>query len=442
MGSENLQDQYINHIMNETGATVLLKGGACEGSCSEEIPQPLHLLISAEHAKSLDDARSLAEHLLETIRSEVVGSRPPYFPPPVSYNLQQLPPQIASTLEPGNAHSMSVPQQPSVIIPGVQSSCANPASFPAVDFNVRLGSSKNYSAVPPPKQLLTIDAGSGKIESSLDAPATSHALSLSTAPTTIAGHPALSTANTATPVNQLFAQQIHGIYPQASRGSESYPSYSSYSGLYPQASPLQQVALALQRPALSQGSVQAPSFPPESNITSTWGQTEKQERQRRKFQEGPSLKREPLADQGTSMKQNQQVGSLETPAAQLMPPPRSILASPPGSMLPPPPISMPPPPPGSMAPPLPRTKCTTGPLMPNTVSASMTVAASASSRTSLKSTSPGVQMPQAEMLGFKLVEYGEDEEEDEDEDDSKVELNAHDGKGTMPYANGKPFWAV
>lgn len=40
-----------------------------------EIPQPLHLLISAEHAKSLDDARSLAEHLLETIRSEVVGSR-------------------------------------------------------------------------------------------------------------------------------------------------------------------------------------------------------------------------------------------------------------------------------------------------------------------------------------------------------------------------------
>lgn len=35
MGSENLQDQYINHIMNETGATVLLKGGACEGSCSE-----------------------------------------------------------------------------------------------------------------------------------------------------------------------------------------------------------------------------------------------------------------------------------------------------------------------------------------------------------------------------------------------------------------------
>lgn len=44
--------------------------------------------------------------------------------------------------------------------------------------------------------------------------------------------------------------------------------------------------------------------------------------------------------------------------------------------------------------------------------------------------------------GFKLVEYGEDEEEDEDEDDSKVELNAHDGRGTMPYANGKPFWAV
>lgn len=416
MGSQNLQDQYINHIMNETGATVLLKGGASEGPCSEDLPQPLHLLISAEHAKSLDDARSLAEHLLETIRSEAVGSRPPHFPPPVSYNLQQVPPRVASTLELGNPHSASVPQQLSAFVPGIQSSGANSAGLPTVDFNAWLGSCKNYSAVPPPKQLLIVDAGSGKIESrsvskSPDATALLSASAVSIGPAPIVGgHPVLRAAVG----NHNLPQQIRGIYPQAPRGSESHPSYSAYTGLYPRASPLQQVALALQKPASSQGSAQPPPLPPESHVAMMQGQTEKQEKQRRKFQEGPALKREPLADQ---------VRSFETPAAQLLLPPRSSFVSPPGSMLPPPPLA-------SM-PPLP----VSGLVGPNAISSSL-----------FKSTPPAPSgrgpSPQVKMPGLKLVEYGEDEDEDEDDDGANDELNGGHRKGQMPYGNNKPFWAV
>eukprot|EP00250_Pteridium_aquilinum_P015237 c22466_g1_i1 orf=1250-2560(+) len=436
--------------MNETGATVLLKGGACEGSCSEEIPQPLHLLISAEHAKSLDDARSLAEHLLETIRSEIVGPRHPYFPPPVSYNLQQPFPQIASSLEPRSAQFVSLPQQSSVSIPGVQSASANSASLPTLDINVRLGATKNYSAVPPPKQLLTVDAGSGENTITPDTRLASEVTTSTAllASTPLATFPGLATTYAAVPVNQLFAQQTYGIYPQASRGSEPYPSHSAYSGIYPQASPLQQVALALQRPASSQGFVQPPCVPPESlkvpmnNLTQ--GQAERQERQRRKFQEGPSLKRELLIDQVLSTKQSKQVGSLHTAATQLMLPPKSTSAPFPGSMPPPPlpPVGMPPPPAGSMPPPK-----ATGLLLSST-SASTLASASMTSSTSLSSISqpaPPVRMkkPQVEMPGIKLVEYGEDEDEDdENDDDTRIEVSGRDGKGAMPYANGKPFWAV
>ncbi|KAH9299379.1 hypothetical protein KI387_031061, partial [Taxus chinensis] len=75
-------DQYINHIMNETGATIVLRGRGSEnyeGPLGEEIQQPLHLFISSDNAKSLDDAKSLADNLLETVRSECLKFRPPTY---------------------------------------------------------------------------------------------------------------------------------------------------------------------------------------------------------------------------------------------------------------------------------------------------------------------------------------------------------------------------
>nr|KYP64744.1 Protein RIK [Cajanus cajan] len=66
-------DQYINHIMNETGATVVLRGrGSGNNEClnGEDGQQPLHLFLSSNNAKSLEDARFLAENLLDTISTE------------------------------------------------------------------------------------------------------------------------------------------------------------------------------------------------------------------------------------------------------------------------------------------------------------------------------------------------------------------------------------
>lgn len=110
-----LQDQYINHIMNETGATVSLRG---RGSGNSESPngeganfiacyviflwpwcyisfrvslfrllplctsfiilagqQPLHLFLSSSNLKGLEDAKLLAENLLDTICAECGASR-------------------------------------------------------------------------------------------------------------------------------------------------------------------------------------------------------------------------------------------------------------------------------------------------------------------------------------------------------------------------------
>lgn len=106
-----MQDQYINHIMNETGATVILRGrgsGNLDTPHGEGMPynmitssnflfilyfslssdslsltlfflselqQPLHLYLSSNNLKSLEDAKLLAENLLDTISIECGASR-------------------------------------------------------------------------------------------------------------------------------------------------------------------------------------------------------------------------------------------------------------------------------------------------------------------------------------------------------------------------------
>ncbi|KAL3624050.1 hypothetical protein CASFOL_032866 [Castilleja foliolosa] len=71
-------DQYVNHIMNETGATVLIRGRGSdfpENGKTEETQQPLHLLLSSNNTKSLQHAKLLAENLLDTICGECGASR-------------------------------------------------------------------------------------------------------------------------------------------------------------------------------------------------------------------------------------------------------------------------------------------------------------------------------------------------------------------------------
>ncbi|KAF7130136.1 hypothetical protein RHSIM_Rhsim10G0048800 [Rhododendron simsii] len=71
-------DQYVNHIVNETGATVLLRGhgsGSSESGFGEEGQQPLHLFLSSNNTKSLESAKLLAENLLDTISIEFGASR-------------------------------------------------------------------------------------------------------------------------------------------------------------------------------------------------------------------------------------------------------------------------------------------------------------------------------------------------------------------------------
>ncbi|KAG8384618.1 hypothetical protein BUALT_Bualt04G0136600 [Buddleja alternifolia] len=102
-------DQYVNHIMNETGATVLLRGrgsGNSENGQTEETQQPLHLLLSSNDPKSLERAKILAENLLDTISAEfgasrvssskVYGAVPP--PPQLQVGVQ-----IASAIAAANA---------------------------------------------------------------------------------------------------------------------------------------------------------------------------------------------------------------------------------------------------------------------------------------------------------------------------------------------------
>ncbi|KAL6553053.1 hypothetical protein OROGR_006895 [Orobanche gracilis] len=217
-------DQYVNHIMNETGATVLIRGasGYPENGQTEETPQPMHLWLSSNNAKSLEHAKILAENLLDTICNECGASR--------------------------------------------MSSC------------------KVYGAVPPPPQLqagVHSPANATKVNdiaalSSTVSPGVSSVLSQGPLPHSI-GMP-----------NPGQPQAKPVCYPQ---GLTSVTSYNGYGGIYPQATPLQQVALALRQ---STAPVTAPVAPTTTAAESTDAQTKllypvKDKRsQKRKFRELPA----------------------------------------------------------------------------------------------------------------------------------------------------------
>ncbi|XP_048433955.1 protein RIK isoform X4 [Pyrus x bretschneideri] len=304
-------DQFINHIMNETGATVSLRGrgsGNIENIHGEEGQLPLHLFLSSNNSKSLEDAKLLAENLLDTISVECGVSR-------VSSS------KVYSAVAP--------PQQV-------------------------------YSAVPPPHQLAGVQ--SSGIEANI------------------------------------------GGYPQPLLSSGT--SYNGYAGIYPQVTPLQQVALALRQSSSPITSTvapttSAPSTEPKVNVTSG-SEKEKQPPQRRKFQELPVGPAKVHQDFG--------VRNVST-----MPAPKKLVQPASNGMPPPPPRTMPPPPP------------------PPKFTSSTQAVKVLDKNIALKKTKPD-NVPDTLV---KLMEYGDDEDDDDEETNEELPNN-----NSVPVTARKPFWAL
>ncbi|XP_026385397.1 protein RIK-like [Papaver somniferum] len=376
-------DQYINHIMNETGANVLLRGrgsGNLENPQSQESQQPLHLYLSSISPKNLEDAKLLAENLLDTISVECGASR--------------------------------------------------------------VSSSKAYNAVPPPQQLLAGVQSSGneqnenggvigaRMSSSVYSTAVAPQVSAATLPGMPCVHPQGSVSQNVGSFGYRPPSTTMASYPQPSVSSGT--SYSGYGGIYPQATPLQQVALALRQSPYPVTNVTTPSASagnalskPSSNPVSD---TEKRRAQRRKFQELPVVAKGPAKPHQNSPQGSEFVepGAVSDSCRNVsnMPPPKKLVQSSSNGMLPPSSsMAMPPPPPLKFAVPKPPSQ-TTGD----------------KNTTKIKPTS-GPPVPDTLT---QLMEYGDEDDEDEDlRDDNRgeQEISKISSKSTSAAAP-KPFWAM
>ncbi|XP_031093986.1 protein RIK isoform X1 [Ipomoea triloba] len=368
-------DQYVNHIMNETGATVVLRGdgsGDSEPVQGEDGHQPLHLFLSSNNPKSLERAKLLAENLLDTIAAEFGTSR--------------------------------------------------------------VSSSKVYGAVPPPPQLL---AGSKSLGNELEANnfqaanlnAASTGVSVPAVPTVTA--PGMDSnvsqgivSQSLGSLNALPSQPNMNYYPHMPISSGT--SYMGYGGIYPQVTPLQQVALALRQStsvtaAVSPETTAVNTKPPASTISSI--QKEERPAHKRKFRELPATGKGTANPHQLQDLQPPKPRDLNTDAgardntvvpAKLCQPSSSVMPPPP-----PPPKVMPlaPPPPPKFNSPTPEVHG--------------------------KNNSP--PKPSSEIFPdtlVKLMEYGDD---DDDVDDIEHAAGAEplqlQSKSNVP-AGPKPFWAV
>ncbi|CAM6036938.1 unnamed protein product [Sphagnum compactum] len=376
-------DQYINHIMTETGTEVAVRGigsGYLESFSGEELQQPLHLLITGDNFKGVDDARRLAENLLDTIRVDSVAFR---LPPTKVYGAVPPPQQLA---EGGATESFS-------------SIKSEPESRLAAD-QVQI----SVSNTPAPLLPVSIP---GSVKQ---------------------GRPPQSDAN----LN--YGPQNVNSYNQGAGGlwnpSHPFPvtvpttNYSGYGGVYPQVSPLQQVAQALQRPpppvsvrpgnGLAVGGMQVAdvqgAIP--SHGQSNWHVEKRRDgppqKERRKFQEFP------MPAKQTTARDDSQVHRVTGPSRldeQSVSPSghNNINLSPLQTKL------MPPPPPKSMPPPIQKA-------LPK----SPTEKEGEFQNSSLEYCIDFL------LTGLKLVEYGEEEDED----------FTGESPSQPSYSNGKPFWAT
>ncbi|ONL95052.1 Protein RIK [Zea mays] len=228
-------DQYINHIMKETGVTVVLRGKDSEnlGSChSEASQQPLHLYLTSMHLKNLEAAKVLAENLLDTVAAEFGASR------------------ISSSKVYG---AVPPPQQ---LLAGVDTSGTKSDVHYIVGPNVLSGATHSF-------------ASTGVI-----APVVAPAVTVQSGAPTYSGVPLPS--NMAYPI------------PPANGGAF----YSGYGDIYPQATPLQQLAFTLKHASSSATQAVPVTSTPTSMATkgNSILDAEMDKRSRRKFQELPVSK--------------------------------------------------------------------------------------------------------------------------------------------------------
>lgn len=369
-----MQDQYISHIMNETGVTVVLRGrgsGNCESQSTGESQLPLHLFLSASNPKGLEDAKRLSENLLDTISLECGASR--------------------------------------------ASSC------------------KVYNAVPPPQTLTGAHAAG--IEHKLNTSAVTGLMLPTMSSTPPIPASLVSVSGVATVCSQGTVSQSGAMLscgqPQPSVAGYSQPfvmggtSYSGYGGIYPQATPLQQVAQVLRQPPFPIPSTVSPTTSianaaPNSGMNSI-AEKEKRPTQKRKFQEIPVGSKGPaklhqgseLSKSGKSLQADLGVRNIST-----MPAPKKLVH--PSSS-----NGMPPPPPRAMPPPPPPPKFT-----------SSTPAARLQDNNNFWNKTMSDAVPVVSDTLVKLMEYGE--EDDDPEDTSEESPN---GKSSV-VAVRKPFWAL
>uniref|UniRef100_A0A166D4I1 Protein RIK n=1 Tax=Daucus carota subsp. sativus TaxID=79200 RepID=A0A166D4I1_DAUCS len=363
-------DQYVNHIVNETGATVLLRGRGSGNpeSVQGEGQQPLHLLLSCSNSKGLEHAKLLAENLLDTICAECGASR--------------------------------------------VSSC------------------KVYGAVPPPQQLLAAVPPTISTASFVPVP-------VSPSATVPVGMTFLSQGCIPQPASFMSCGKIQpniGSYPQPS--VSGCTSYNGYGGIYPQATPFHQVALALKNSASPMTSKVSPvaAVASPTSFSSKDHSSEKERRQKRKFQElpansmGPAKPHQVFCFQLDPNFSKQRLSSnFDVRNVSNMPSPKKLTQQAANGLPPPAPKSMPPPPPPSrsMMPPPTPPKSGTSPIMniPE------------DNHDQDKTTSKVVP----DTL-IQLMEYGDD---DEDEDDD-FEITTADTMKANSNAQiaSKPFWAV
>ncbi|GMH15706.1 hypothetical protein Nepgr_017547 [Nepenthes gracilis] len=190
-------DHYINHIMNETGATVVLQGhgsGIHGPTHGEEGHQPLHLFLSSNNPKGLEDATLLAENLLDTISRECGITR----------------------VSPSEVYS-AVPL-PRDLLVGVQSSGNEPKS----DFSSSASLISSVSSLTQAAPLCSISAPSV---------------------TSVVSYMPLTQPGGLLRPSPVPPNGISNFQSLSTSGT----SYSGYAGIYPQATPLQQVALALRQ---------------------------------------------------------------------------------------------------------------------------------------------------------------------------------------------------
>ncbi|XP_059450295.1 protein RIK isoform X2 [Corylus avellana] len=376
-------DQYINHIMNETGVTVSLRGcgsGEIESLHGEEGQQPLHLLLSSNNPKSLEDAKSLAENLLDTISVECCASR------------------VSSC----KVYS-AVPLPPPQLV---------------------------YSAVPPPQQLLAGVQSSGNeltVNASSAAGLTSASVGSAPAPhVSSIRAPGLPPVFSQGTVSQSGGYLNSGVSQGNVIGYSQHllsggTSYIGYGGIYPQATPLQQVALALRQSPSPVTSTIAPttSIPNKESKPGFRSDSEKEKRhpQRRKFQELPAGSKGPakLIQGSEFLKPAEASADLDLRNVSTMPAPKKLVQLSSNGMAPPLPRTMPPAPP------------------PPKFTTSMFADTGHDKNNIPKKTKPDT-VPDTLV---KLMEYGEEDDDPEENYEESVS-----GKSSAVAAARKPFWAL